>query len=62
MQDNNIAEPGPWLTEKAVAQEVGVCLRTVKEWIATDQLRAHRIGPRLVRIHRDDLRAAFQPL
>lgn len=61
MQQNNTQPESPWLTEAAVAAEAGVTVRTVKTWIADGVLAAHYIGPRVVRVHRDDLRAAFRP-
>jgi excisionase family DNA binding protein len=40
-----------------VAEMVGVATRTVRRWIASGQLVAHRWQRRLVRISEHDLRA-----
>jgi excisionase family DNA binding protein len=45
------------LTIAEVAQATGVCPRTIRRWIADGALRAHRIGPRFIRIERDSVLA-----
>lgn len=47
--------PNPFLTVADVAKLVQVSDRTVRRWIASDSLPAHRLG-RQVRISRSDLR------
>ncbi|MER5726674.1 helix-turn-helix domain-containing protein [Streptomyces sp. NPDC002418] len=48
----------PWLTVREVAQHYRVSTRTITRWVASGELRSHRIGPgRLVRIHRSSLEA-----
>jgi excisionase family DNA binding protein len=43
------------LTIGEVAERKKVSPATVRRWIRTGQLPAHRLGPRLVRIHASDL-------
>ncbi|MFT7023750.1 MAG: excisionase family DNA binding protein [Rhodococcus sp. (in: high G+C Gram-positive bacteria)] len=49
-----------YLSIQDVAELTGADDTTVRRWIATGVLKASRIGPRLVRIRRDDLDAAFK--
>ena len=46
----------PWLTVAEIAETSKVTERTVRTWIATGQLTAHKHGSR-VRIHRADYEA-----
>lgn len=46
-----------WLTVAGAAEELGVTTKTVRRWITAGTLRAHRLGPRLLRIAREDLEA-----
>ena len=50
------------LTIQDVASELGITPRTVRNWIRNGTLPARRIGPRLVRIRRDDLVALDRPI
>jgi excisionase family DNA binding protein len=51
----SMAEPNLSLGD--VAQELGVNVRTVRRYIASGQLAAYRVGPRLLRVDRADLDA-----
>ncbi|WP_074292834.1 excisionase family DNA-binding protein [Mycobacteroides abscessus] len=39
-----------------VAEEFGISPRTVRRYIATGRLTAYKVGPRLVRLDRDEAR------
>jgi excisionase family DNA binding protein len=57
MTDKDLAErPKRLYTIAAVAEELDVCSRTVRRWIDTRLLAAHRLG-RQWRVGHDDLRA-----
>lgn len=45
------------LNIKQVAQRTGVAEITVRRWIASGILPAHRVGPRLIRIYEKDVDA-----
>ena len=44
------------LTVDEMAERLGVCSRTIRRWIARNELPAHRLG-RSVRVAEDDLLA-----
>lgn len=44
------------------AREADVCLRTVDRWIARGQLRAYKLGPRMVRVDLDDVAELLTPI
>ena len=46
-----------YLTKQQAADELQISVRTLEGLIKRGQLPAYRIGPQLVRIDRDDLRA-----
>jgi len=46
-----------YLTKKQAADELQISVRTLEGLIKRGQLPAYKIGPQLVRIDRDDLRA-----
>ncbi|MCQ1582632.1 helix-turn-helix domain-containing protein [Streptomyces globisporus] len=51
----------PWLTVREVAEHYRVSTRTITRWVATGEIRSHRIGPgRLVRIHRSEIETEQQ--
>ncbi len=50
------AQPQPMLSVSKVAVELGVCERSVRRWIASEELPVHRFG-RSIRIARSDLEA-----
>lgn len=43
-------------SQKQVADILGVDIATVRRWIAQGELRAYRLGPRVIRIDAADLR------
>jgi excisionase family DNA binding protein len=51
----------PNLSIADAATYLGVTTRTVQQMIADGRLRAYRLGPRIVRLRRDDIDAALQP-
>jgi excisionase family DNA binding protein len=51
----------PNLSIADVAAYLGVTTRTVQQMIADGRLPASRLGPRIVRLRRDDIDAALQP-
>ncbi|MEE2855645.1 MAG: helix-turn-helix domain-containing protein [Actinomycetota bacterium] len=46
------------LSKKQVAEATGLCERTVDRRIADGTFKAHRIGPRIIRIERDSVLGA----
>jgi excisionase family DNA binding protein len=44
-----------------VSEYLGVTTRTVQQMIADGRLPAYRLGPRVVRLRRDDVDAALRP-
>jgi excisionase family DNA binding protein len=50
------------LTVSAAAAHLNVTPRTVRRWIKQGRLRAYRVGPRCIRIDRDDLAALAHPI
>lgn len=54
------AQPeGPWLTSAQAADYLQCSLRSITRLIELGVLPTHRIGGRMVRLHRDDLDAAM---
>lgn len=52
----------PELSMSEAADELGVSPATVRGWIRSGLLPAHRVGPKLVRIERADLAALVAPV
>ena len=50
-----------WMTRVEVAALFRVSARTVDAMVAGGLLKAHNLGPRLVRFHRSDVEAALTP-
>ena len=50
------------LTQKEAAEILGVSERTIRNWVSTGELRAHRYGPRIVRIDPADLKKMRRPV
>lgn len=46
-----------YLSIAQTADQVGVCTKTVRRWIAAGDLSARRAGPRLLRVAQADLDA-----
>ena len=51
----------PWSIQEA-ADYLGVNRETVRRWIARGDLKAHRVGPRLVRIDPADVVKLRRPI
>jgi excisionase family DNA binding protein len=51
----------PNMSVADVAEYLGVTTRTVQMMLADGRLRAYRLGPRIVRLRRDEVDAALQP-
>ena len=41
----------------AAADHYGVSRQTVRRWIASGKITAHRVGPRLIRVDLDEIEA-----
>lgn len=50
------------LSPAEAAEEFGVHLRTIRRMISDGRLPAYRVGPRLIRINREDLEKAMRPI
>lgn len=50
------------LTIQQAAAQLNVSTRTIRRWIATGQIRAERVGPRLIRIPADTLAGIGRPI
>jgi excisionase family DNA binding protein len=44
------------------AEFLGVTTRTIRQWISTGELRASRLGRRIIRIDYEDLRDFCKPI
>ena len=44
------------------AQTIGVCVKTLRNWISEGRLTGYRLGPRAIRIDRNELFALARPL
>jgi excisionase family DNA binding protein len=51
----------PNMSVADVAEYLGVTTRTVQQMLADGRLRGYRLGPRVVRLRRDDIDAALTP-
>ncbi|MGV0636270.1 helix-turn-helix domain-containing protein [Mycolicibacillus trivialis] len=40
---------------RQVAEQLGVCEKTVRRWIAAGHIEAVRLGPRLIRVDADSV-------
>lgn len=50
------------LTVDQAAERLGVTPGTIRRWINTGTLKAHRVGPRFIRIRADDLDALLSEI
>lgn len=53
---------GQKVTLNDAAERTGLCVRTIRRYIAAGRLRAYRIGPRAIRIDTDDIDALLRPV
>ena len=51
-----------WVSIKATATYLSMSEKSVRRLIATGKLKAHRIGPRLIRVDRESLLALGRPI
>lgn len=49
-------------TAAQAAEHYGVCLRTVRRWIASGELPSYRIGRKLIRVDLDDVERLAKPV
>jgi excisionase family DNA binding protein len=54
--------PRQLITLSAAAEQLGVCTRTIRRWISEGELRAYRVGPRILRVDQADLDKLLRPL
>lgn len=54
--------PSGYVTPEEAAEYLAVSPRTLRRMAAEGKVRAHRLGPRLVRYARADLDAALTPI
>lgn len=54
--------PPAWLPQADAADYLGVTERTLRRYVASGQLPAYRLGPRLLRFKQSDLDALLQPV
>jgi excisionase family DNA binding protein len=52
---------GPYLSMTETAELLGCTTRTIRQMVADGRLRAHRLGPKFVRLRSDEVLAALQP-
>ena len=52
----------PRLSISETADYLGISTKTVRHYIADGRLKAVRIGPRLIRVHRDSIEALMRPI
>lgn len=51
-----------YVSVQQAADDLGVCSKTIRRWIAEGRLTARRAGPRLIRIDRADLARMMDPV
>lgn len=62
MREQTRAYLPPQPSVKEVAVRYGVDVKTVRRWIAAGRLTAHRVGPRLLRLNRDEVLNLGRPV
>lgn len=50
------------LSMTETADLLGLSERTVRRYIASGQLRAHRLGPRMIRVERESVAGLLRPI
>ena len=50
------------VSQQAAAEFLGVTERTIRNYVSRGQLRAYRVGGRVVRIDQDDIDAMLRPI
>jgi excisionase family DNA binding protein len=54
-QKENGGENGQFLTTNEIAEILRVHQRTVQRWISSNRLKATKVGPKILRVRRQDL-------
>lgn len=54
--------PAQLLTVAEAAKRAGVHPMTIRRWIATGELPAYRLGPRLLKVDPEDVDASARPV
>ncbi len=54
--------PPQWLSSQDAAGRYGVAVQTLRRAISRRELKAARLGPRIIRVRVDDLDATFRPI
>ena len=54
--------PSEMLSVRQAAQAAAVSEKTIRRYIRSGELQAHRLGTKTVRIRRQDLNALFKPM
>lgn len=58
----SVDESAEWMTQKDVARRCHVTVITVRAWITGGRLPAYRVGPKMIRIRRNDVDAMMSPV
>ena len=54
-QDGNSGKNDEFLTTNEIAEILRVHQRTVQRWISANRLKATKVGPKILRVRRQDL-------
>lgn len=57
-----LSPPVPWIPQAEAAEYLGVTDRTLRRYVASGDLPAYRLGPRLLRFRQSDLDALMRPI
>jgi excisionase family DNA binding protein len=60
-RSNKIAA-SPYISIKEAAEYLGVTDRTIRQMLADNRLAGYRLGPRVVRLRRNEIDAALRPI
>ncbi|WP_085108585.1 helix-turn-helix domain-containing protein [Mycolicibacillus trivialis] len=50
------------LSIRQIADQYGVCEKTVRRWISSGHIEAVRLGPRLIRVDADSVERLLSPI
>ena len=54
-QENNGGENEKFLTTNEIAEILRVHQRTVQRWVSSNRLKATKVGPKILRVRKQDL-------
>ncbi|MBD1880503.1 helix-turn-helix domain-containing protein [Coleofasciculus sp. FACHB-T130] len=54
-QEKNGGDNGQFLTTNEIAEILRVHQRTVQRWISSNRLKATKVGPKILRVRKQDL-------